>query len=155
MCPDRPHETMRGLARVILVCSFRYGFICHIVKLRQREHAHGRGCWACACLTCFQTECVSLKCASACVCRFHEPSYAHFLLVCTLRATFEASVLLIRGAEGRETHSAIQPRMRVCGSHANSSQSGLPAASQAWPPSQHEVSSAFEVLQAFPFLCWF
>ena len=110
VCPDRPRETMRGLARVILVCSYRYCFICRIVKLRQREHARGRGCGACACLACFQTECASLKCASAYVCRFHEPSYAHFLLVCTLRATFEASVLLIRGTEGRETHSAMQAR---------------------------------------------
>ena len=94
------------------------------------------------------------KCTSesTCVCRFHEPSYANFLLVCTIRATFEASVLLIRGAEGRQTHSAIQPRMWMCGSHANWSQSGLPAAFQAWPPSQHEVSSAFEGLLAFPML---
>ena len=61
MCPDRPHEAMQGLARVILVCSYRYCLICHIVKPRQREHARGRGCWACACLACFQTESVSLK----------------------------------------------------------------------------------------------
>ena len=55
VCPDRPHEAMRGFARVISVCDDRYCFMCRIVKSRQRERACGRACWACACLACFQS----------------------------------------------------------------------------------------------------